>query len=180
MFTGSKKYKMQGKTKSHMNSVIKSQVIELVRSKRIKTTPSKAKILKAKFDRLVTHAKKDTQSSKNQVQSFFGTNTRAKDRFYEVVKAELGDRNSGYTRVFKTLPRRGDNAEQSYIMLSNYEAVEKKSKIQKLLEKREAKESSKGVANKVKNVVQRKSEPKKAATKIITKEKTAKTRRNSK
>ena len=147
-----KKYRMQGKTPSHVTSVTRSLVMELLRNQQIKTTPAKAKVVNSKFDRLVTLAKKG-EASKPLVQSFFASNEKAMTKFYKVVETQLQDRNSGYTRVIKTLPRKGDNAAQVYIMLVNAEVKEKKSEVQKLLEKREKEESKKSVAGKVKKAV---------------------------
>lgn len=143
---------MQGKTPSHVTSITRSLVMELLRNQQIKTTPAKAKVVKSKFDRLVTLAKKGEQSNR-LVQSFFASNQKAMDKFYKVVETQLQDRNSGYTRVIKTLPRKGDNASQVYIMLVNAEVKEKKTEVQKLLEKREKTESKKSVASKVKKAV---------------------------
>ncbi|BCX13492.1 MAG: hypothetical protein KatS3mg085_024 [Candidatus Dojkabacteria bacterium] len=143
MNTNRKKIKLAGKKKSHREALIRSQVIELVRAGRIKTTPSKAKALKRVFDRLVTEGKKNTLASERRVRAFFGNNERSVVRFFDVVKEKLSDRNSGYTRVIKTLPRAGDNADQVYVMLVNTEVQEKKSKISKVLEKQSKKNEKK-------------------------------------
>ncbi|MCA9380877.1 50S ribosomal protein L17, partial [Candidatus Dojkabacteria bacterium] len=137
MYSNRKKFKIQGKTASHRKALVRSQVIELIRNGRIKTTPKKAKVLKKEFDKLVTTFKKDTRKSNQTVMSFFAENKRAFDRLGQVVADKLSDRNSGYTRVIKTLPRKGDNAEQSFVMLVNTEVKEKKTKLQKMLDDRE-------------------------------------------
>lgn len=147
-----KKPRMQGKTASHVASLTRSLVMELVRNQQIKTTPTKAKIVKSKFDRLVTLSKKG-DSSQRMIQSFFASNEKAIAKFNKVVETQLQDRNSGYTRIIKTLPRKGDNAAQVYIMLVNAEAKEKKTEVQKLLEKRQKEESKKSVAGRVKKAV---------------------------
>ncbi|MDQ6984712.1 MAG: 50S ribosomal protein L17 [Candidatus Dojkabacteria bacterium] len=143
MFSNRNKIKIQGKTASHTKAMIKSQVIELVRNEKIKTTPAKSKALKSIFDRLVTKAKVGTQHSRRQVESFFNNNDRAINRFFYQVENKLGDRNSGYTRVIRTTNRAGDNAEQVYVMLVNVEAKAKKSKVSEALEKQETKASKK-------------------------------------
>ena len=128
---------MQGKTAAHQKQLVKSIVTELIRNGRVKTTPAKAKVVKKYFDKLVTKAKKQTPGAQQKVASFFAENDRSIKRFAHIVETYLQDRNSGYTRVIKTLPRKGDNAEQSYIMLVNFELEKKKSKVKQLLEKRE-------------------------------------------
>jgi large subunit ribosomal protein L17 len=148
-----KKYRMQGKTKSHKDALIRSLVLDLVIAEKIKTTPTKAKIIKSQFDRLVTHAKKSTNSSKKVVQSFFNSNDRAIDRFYKIVSEKCQDRISGYTRLIKTLPRKGDNAEQAYLMLVNYTEKESRSDVEKLLDQRKAKEEKKSITKRVKKAV---------------------------
>jgi len=147
-----KKPRMQGKTASHVASITRSLVMELVRNQQIKTTPTKAKIVKARFDRLVTLSKKG-ESSQRMIQSFFASNEKAIANFNKVVETQLQDRNSGYTRIIKTLPRKGDNAAQVYIMLMNAEVKEKKSEVQKLLEKRQKEENKKSVTGRVKKAV---------------------------
>lgn len=173
MFTNRKKFKISGKTGSHRKSLIKSQIIELIRNGRIKTTPTKARVLKSSFDRVVTHAKKQTDASKRLVSSLLGNNERAVSRLYEVISTKLQDRTSGYTRAIKTLPRKGDNSEQVYVMLMNTEVREKESKIKATLNKQAA---PKKKAKEVKPV------EKKAVvkpTKVAEKQQQAKTRRNS-
>ena len=149
MNKGIKKHKIQGKTNAHRDALILSQVIELIRAERIKTTPTKAKVLKSKFDRLVTHAKKNTNAGNREIESFFRSNDRAIQRFNKVVETQLNDRNSGYTSIINTLPRKGDNAAQVYVSLVNMgEKKEKKSKIEKTLEAQSKKKKTKKEKNK--------------------------------
>ncbi|MEP7103995.1 MAG: 50S ribosomal protein L17 [Candidatus Dojkabacteria bacterium] len=153
MKKGIKKNRMQGKTTAHKDALVRSLVLDLVIAEKIKTTPSKAKIVKSQFDRLVTHAKRNTVSGKQMVTNFFASNDRAIERFYTVVETKCQDRNSGYTRVIKTLPRKGDNAEQAYIMLVNYSEKGKKSEVEKMLDQKKKKEDKKSVAGRVKKAV---------------------------
>ena len=143
MYSNRKKIKLQGKTKSHKDSLIRSQIIELIRSKRIKTTPTKARATKSIFDRLVTKAKKVQKEQNTYVKSFFNNSEIAINRLYSIIQEHLMDRDSGYTRIVKTESRAGDNGEQSYVMLVNYEVGPKKSKIKEVLEKQEAKKDKK-------------------------------------
>lgn len=179
MFTSRKKLKLQGKDTAHRKSLIKSQITELIRNGRIKTTPKKAKAVKASFDRLVTLHKRETASSTQKVKSFFGNNTRAVERLEEVVEEKLMDRNSGYTRIIKTLNRPGDNAEQAYLMLVNTEVRPKVSKTQKLLNKRQEKKEN-TVTGRISKAVKRGADKTQPTTKAVSQEKQAKTRRNSK
>lgn len=149
-----KKNQLQGKNKEHTKAVLRSLVVELIRAKKIKTTTKKAKLLRSQFDRLVTNAKKE--SGKAKVYSFFGNNVRASERLFSIVKTDLSDRNSGYTRIVKTLPRKGDGAEQSFVLLTSFKGLESKSKVKKLLEKKKEEEAKKSVGGRLKKVLNKK------------------------
>ncbi len=175
MYSNRKKFKIQGYTKSHKKALMKSQVVELIRNGRIKTTPTKAKALKKEFDKVVTAFKKGTPSSNKKVRAFFGENDRAIKRLGDVVEEKLSDRDSGYTRVIKTLPRKGDNADQAYVMLVNTEFEEKKSRLKQALEKKE--DSKKKKRGKTKQIEPVKDE-KNTGRSVVTKQ--SDIRRNSK
>jgi large subunit ribosomal protein L17 len=131
MNAGKKKFRLQGKKPSHRRSVIQSQTIELLRSGKIKTTPAKAKILSSHIERLITLAK----SGNSAEVSRFLPQARAQVRLTSILPS-FSTRTSGYTRVLKTLPRKGDNAAQSYIMFTDeIGKAEKKSVIRKTIEK---------------------------------------------
>lgn len=176
MYSNRKKHKMAGKTSSHRDLIIRSQVIELIRAEKIKTTPNKAKILKSVFDKLVTKAKQDSISSKNALNSFFASNDRAITRFNAIVSEKLNDRNSGYTRLIKTLPRKGDGAEQVYVMLVNSEAKEKKSRLKSIIDRKNKKEESKAEQKQSRRL---NSSEKKKQEKVVSSGNSAKTRRIS-
>ena len=144
---------MPRKKTSHRDAIIKSLITELVRAEKIKTTPTRAKIIKSQFDKLVTHAKKNSESGKKEVEAFFGSNHRTIERFYNVVESKLQDRNSGYTHLFKTLPRKGDGAEQVFVILVNYEGREKVSRAQKILARQKKEDKNKSITGKVKKAV---------------------------
>jgi len=145
------KYRLQGKTASHKKSLIRSLVMELVRAEKIKTTPAKAKVIKSQFDKLVTTAKKD--NSIRSIDSFFASNEKAVIKFTKIVQERLQDRNSGYTRTIKTLPRKGDNAEQVYIMLVNQAEKVQKNEMQKLLDKQNKQKDDKSLTGRIKKTV---------------------------
>ena len=162
MNSGNKKYRMQGKTKGHKEALIRSLVIELVRAEKIKTTPNRARIVKSQFDKLVTKAKTNSQAGKNSLNSFFNSNDRIISKFNQLVETKFQDRNSGYTHTIRTLPRKGDNAEQMFVMVVNYEEKSKQSRVQKLLEKRKKAEEEKSVGGRLKKAVGAKPARKKA------------------
>lgn len=149
------KPKLAGKKTSHRRAVIQTLMLELIRNERLQTTPSKAKILKAEFDRLVTEAKKDTIASKRNLHAKLH-NDKAVVKLTEKLLPRLSDVNSGYTNTALTLPRKGDNAPQMVIMVRGAEVRERKSRLASALARRDAnreKESKNTVAGRLKGAV---------------------------
>ncbi len=89
---------------------------------RITTTESKAKALRPYAEKLVTHAKAGTLAHRREVLKVI----RNKDVVHTLF-AEIGpfyaDRNGGYTRIIKTIPRKGDNAPMAIIELVKEKTV---------------------------------------------------------
>jgi len=155
MYKKVKKYKLNGKDKDHLKSLIRNLVRDLTIHGKIVTTLAKAKVLKSEFDKVVTLAKKNTEASKRLVKSFFANNERITTRFFKIVDQYLNSRNSGYTRVLRTLPRAGDSAEMAYVCIvgmENYKSEKNKNKseVEKLLKK---KKSTEGIRNKVQKIL---------------------------
>lgn len=137
MYSTRKKLKIQGKKPSHRNSLVHSQILELIRVGRIKTTPSKGKLLKQRFDKLITEAKKQTPASRRQVVQYL-RNDKAEARLYGKILPLLSDSNSGYILSARTLPRKGDNAPQTIYMIKGIELGEKKSRLSSALDRQDS------------------------------------------
>lgn len=138
MNSGSKKYRLAGKKPSHRKALIKSQLLELLRSGKVKTTPSRARILCAEAEVVIGLAKRGDQSALNRLQQLLPTE-RSVNLLLKLAPAWAG-RSSGYTTTAKALPRKGDNADQMYVMLLDVELGKaKKSVIQETLAKQRSK-----------------------------------------
>ena len=83
---------------------------------RITTTEAKAKRLRPFAEKLVTHAKHGDLHHRREVMKII----RDKDVVHTLF-ADIGpffaDRDGGYTRIIKTVPRKGDNAPMAIIEL---------------------------------------------------------------
>jgi large subunit ribosomal protein L17 len=176
MYTTRGKPKMAGKKPSHRDAIIKSLLIELIRGERLQTTPTKVKILKQEFDKLVNTAKQDTEASRRNVESKL-TSTLSVEKLYSKILPRLGDTTSGYTISARTLPRKGDNAAQTIVMIKGTEVKEKRSKLAATLEKQDKSAKSEGVAEKIKKAV---SGPRKMGGDSKKKDSVVNVRRNSK
>ena len=105
-----------GGSASHQKAILANLATALFEHERITTTETKAKILRPYAEKLVTHAKAGTLAHRREVLKVI----RDKDIVHKLF-AEIGpsfaDRDGGYTRIIKTMPRKGDNAPMAIIEL---------------------------------------------------------------
>ncbi|HEY5854466.1 MAG TPA: 50S ribosomal protein L17 [Aldersonia sp.] len=105
-----------GGSASHQKAILANLATALFEHDRITTTETKAKILRPYAEKLVTHAKAGTLAHRREVLKVI----RNKDVVHKLF-AEIGpsyaDRDGGYTRIIKTIPRKGDNAPMAIIEL---------------------------------------------------------------
>jgi|GEM_PF-4369980 len=151
MHITAKKNKISGKKTSHRRSVERSQLLELIRHNSIKTTAAKASILTAQFDRLVDTAKKGTQASKRLVEATLQSDL-ALEKLYSKLLPGMQDVVSGYTHTARTLPRKGDNAPQTIVLVRGQEVKEKQSRLQKMLTTQTKKADKKTIKPKTERV----------------------------
>jgi len=89
---------------------------------KITTTEAKARRMRPLAEKLITKAKRGDLHNRRQIQRVI----RDKDVVHKLL-AEIGpffaDRNGGYTRITKTLPRKGDNAPMAVIELVSEKTV---------------------------------------------------------
>ncbi|MBM7369350.1 50S ribosomal protein L17 [Gordonia hydrophobica] len=105
-----------GGSASHQKAILANLATALFEHGRITTTEAKAKRLRPYAEKLITHAKAGELANRREVMK----DIRDKDIVHALF-AEIGphfaDRNGGYTRIIKTLPRKGDNAPMAVIEL---------------------------------------------------------------
>ena len=105
-----------GGSASHQKAILANLATALFEHGRITTTEAKAKRLRPYAEKLITHAKAGELANRRQVMK----DIRDKDVVHTLF-AEIGpqfaERNGGYTRIIKTLPRKGDNAPMAVIEL---------------------------------------------------------------
>lgn len=105
-----------GGSPSHERLMLANLATALFEHGKITTTEAKAKRLRPLAERLITKAKKGDLHNRREVMKTI----RDKDVVHKLF-AEIGphfdDRNGGYTRIVKAMPRRGDNAKMAVIAL---------------------------------------------------------------
>jgi large subunit ribosomal protein L17 len=90
-------------------ALIRGQLTSLVLHEAITTTEAKAKEVAPRFERLVTHAKKETLAGGRMLRQELLTES-AVQKLIQELKPAFDGRQGGYTRIIKLANRRGDNA----------------------------------------------------------------------
>lgn len=107
-----------GGSPDHQKLMLANLATSLFTHGRIHTTRAKAERLRPYAERLITKAKRGGLHNRRLI----AEQIRDKDVVHRLV-AEIGpffaDRPGGYTRIVKTLPRKGDNAPMAVIELVN-------------------------------------------------------------
>ncbi|XP_010554508.1 PREDICTED: 50S ribosomal protein L17, chloroplastic [Tarenaya hassleriana] len=97
-------------------ALLRGLTTQLLKHGRIKTTRARASAVRKYIDKMVTLAKDGSLHKRRQALGFIYEKQIVHALFAE-VQDRYGDRNGGYTRIIRTLPRRGDNAPMAYIEL---------------------------------------------------------------
>ena len=109
-----------GRTTAHRKAMLRAMVTYLLENGKIETTVTRAKEVRALTEKMITLGKDNTLHARRQAMSFITKESVAKKLFDEIAP-KYADRNGGYTRIYKTGPRRGDAAEMALIMLVDLE-----------------------------------------------------------
>jgi len=111
-----------GGSPAHQRLILANLATALFEHGRITTTEAKARRLRPYAERLITKAKRGDLHNRREILKVI----RRKDIVHRLVE-EIGpffsDRNGGYTRITKTLPRKGDNAPMAVIELVSQRTV---------------------------------------------------------
>ncbi|HHT39175.1 MAG: 50S ribosomal protein L17 [Acholeplasmatales bacterium] len=117
-------YSRLRRTTAQKKALMRDLVTQLIIHEQITTTESKAKELKKLADKMVTLAKKGTLHARRQaaktVRPQQATETKtALQKLFDDLADRYQERNGGYTAVYKTMPRLGDNAPMAIIQFIN-------------------------------------------------------------
>jgi large subunit ribosomal protein L17 len=105
---------MLGRPADQRKALLRSLTTELIRHGRITTTLVKAKAMRPVVEKMVTLAKSGTLSDRRLALGYIYDKDLV-HALFEQAQERYGTRNGGYTRVVRTVPRRGDNAEMAII-----------------------------------------------------------------
>lgn len=116
--------KKLGMTSSHRKSLLRNLAVSLIMHDQIKTTVTKAKLLRPYIEKIITKVKKKSSSSTPIGLSYLGldlNNDAALYRLLTVVAKRYTSRPGGYTRIIKESFRKGDGAPMAYIELIGWQ-----------------------------------------------------------
>ena len=117
-------YRKLGRTSSQRKALLRDLTTDLIVNGSIKTTEARAKEVRKTADKMITLAKRGDLASRRQAAAFLrnvvadvkedGDNVRVQSALqylFEELAPKFADRKGGYTRILKTMPRRGDGAQ---------------------------------------------------------------------
>ena len=105
-----------GRTSDHRKAMLRAMVTYLLENGRIETTVTRAKEVRCMAEKMITTAKTNDLHSRRQVLAYVTKEDVVKKLFDEIAP-KYAERNGGYTRIYKTGPRRGDAAAMAIIEL---------------------------------------------------------------
>ncbi len=106
-----------GKPADQRKALLRALTTELIRNGRIKTTKVRAQAVRSEADRMITLAKDGSLAARRQAMGYL-YDKQLVHALFEQAGSRYGDRAGGYTRIIRTIPRRGDNAEMAIIELT--------------------------------------------------------------
>lgn len=106
-----------GKPADQRKALLRALSTQLIRHGRITTTKTRAKAVRSQVDKMITLAKDGSLASRRQALGYI-YDKQLVHALFDQVSERYSDRNGGYTRIIRTIRRRGDNAEMAIIELT--------------------------------------------------------------
>ena len=123
-------YRKLGRTSSQRKALLRDLTTSLIVNGSITTTEPRAKEVRKTMDQMISLAKKGDLSSRRKAAAFVrnvvadvkenGDDIKvqsALQSLFDDLAPKYADRNGGYTRILKTMPRRGDGAKMVILEL---------------------------------------------------------------
>ena len=111
-----KKVPKLNKPADQRKALLRGLTTELIRHGRIKTTHARAKAIRKTADHMITLAKDGSLHARRQALGYV-YDKQLVHALFDQVPERYGERNGGYTRVLRTMPRKGDNAPMGIVEL---------------------------------------------------------------
>ncbi len=111
-----------GGSPAHQRHILANLATSLFEHGKITTTEAKAKRLRPYAERLITKAKVGDLHNRREIQKLIRDKTVV-HRLLADIGPFFADRQGGYTRITKIMPRKGDNAPMAVIELVSQKTV---------------------------------------------------------
>jgi ribosomal protein L17 len=111
-----------GGSPAHQRLILANLATSLFEHGKITTTEAKARRLRPYAERLITKAKVGDLHNRREIQKVIRDKTVV-HRLLADIGPFFADRQGGYTRITKTMPRKGDNAPMAVIELVSQKTV---------------------------------------------------------
>ena len=105
-----------GRPTDQRRALLRSLATQLIRYGRITTTKTRAKAVQSEVERMITLAKEGSLAARRRAMGYL-YDKQLVHSLFDGAQERYGSRNGGYTRVLRTIRRRGDNAEMAIIEL---------------------------------------------------------------
>ena len=105
-----------GRPADQRKAILRGLTTQLIREGRLTTTKTKAKAIRDEAEKMITLAKEGSLASRRKAIGYI-YDKQLVHALFDKAQDRYGDRNGGYTRIVRTVPRRGDNAEMAIIEL---------------------------------------------------------------
>ena len=105
-----------GKPADQRKALLRALTTNVIRYGRVTTTKARAQAVRSQVDKMVTLAKEGSLAARRQAMGYL-YDKQLVHALFEQVSDRYGDRDGGYTRIIRTIRRRGDNAEMAVIEL---------------------------------------------------------------
>ena len=110
------------RTSAHRRALFANMATALLEHERITTTEPKARELRRYAEKLISLGKKGTLAARRNAYARLRSDL-AVDALFGKLAERYKDRHGGYTRIFKTAPRKGDCAPMAIIELVDREVA---------------------------------------------------------
>lgn len=107
---------MLGRPADQRKALLRGLTTQLIREGRLCTTKARAKALRDQAERMITLAKDGSLASRRRAMGYL-YDKQLVHALFNKAPDRYGDRTGGYTRIIRTVRRRGDNAEMAIIEL---------------------------------------------------------------
>ena len=97
-------------------ALLRGLTTQLIREGRVTTTKARAKALRNEADSMISLAKDGSLASRRRAIGYI-YDKKLVHSLFEKAQERYGDRKGGYTRIVRTVSRKGDNAQMAIIEL---------------------------------------------------------------